>query len=462
MLDFAEQHIEKNPWNEVIKQKGGENMHPRLLIVGTVPYNTKSTSRAFDAYFHYWEKDNIAQIFSNTKKPCKGHCETLFQITDHRMLQRWMGKKVNTGIIFHYNELKDEWTDTSLELGSELAETVYKYGQKHTPFTHLMRGVLWRKRFWCTEKLNNWLDEFDPECVFLAFSDDYFIPQIAMYVAKRYHVPIVSCIGDDYYFNSEKTWSPFYHLYKFTYRKLIDKVLAWPGSAMYISDKIRDKYNAEFGLDGETVYLSSTVQRKPFSVINTEKPVITYFGNIRMGRNNSLNDIGNALGRINQQYVLEVYSNERDEEYYSVFNGNPNIRFMGSVPYAHVQKRMSESDITVIVEGLSEQDINMSRYSLSTKAADALASGASIIAYGSMESGIIDYMQKTGASAVCTRKEELEGCVRDLMTDPMLQRQYYDQAIVMTKKHHNRRASCSVAEGVIDKAIEDMKQGEKK
>ena len=48
-------------------------MHPRVLIVGTVPYNTKSTSRAFDAYFHYWEKENIAQIFSNTKKPCKGH-----------------------------------------------------------------------------------------------------------------------------------------------------------------------------------------------------------------------------------------------------------------------------------------------------------------------------------------------------------------------------------------------------
>lgn len=26
-------------------------MHSRVLIVGTVPYNTKSTSRAFDAYF---------------------------------------------------------------------------------------------------------------------------------------------------------------------------------------------------------------------------------------------------------------------------------------------------------------------------------------------------------------------------------------------------------------------------
>lgn len=432
-------------------------MHPRLLIVGTVPYNTKSTSRAFDAYFHYWEKENIAQIFSNTKKPCKGHCETLYQITDHRMLQRWMGKKINTGVIFHYDDLMDEWTDTSLELDSEAAEVAYKFGKKHTPFTHLLRGLLWCRRYWCTEKLNEWLDEFRPECVFLAFSDDYFIPQIALYVAKRYNIPIVSCIGDDYYFNRMKTINPIYHLYKSTYKKLIDKVLAWPGSAMYISDKIRDKYNAEFCLNGETVYLASTIQRKQFSTISTEHPVITYFGNIRMGRNNSLNDIGYALGKIKTEYTLEVYSNESDEQYYDIFNNNPNVKFMGSVPYSQVQKRMAESDITVIVEGFAEADINLSRYSLSTKAADALASGASILTYGSLESGIIDYMQSTGASMVCTKAKDLEKCIRKLMSNQELQKKYYEQAIVMTEKHHNRRASCTVSEGVINKAIEQMK-----
>ena len=436
-------------------------MHPRLLIVGTVPYNTKSTSRAFDAYFHYWEKENIAQIFSNTKKPCKGHCETLYQITDHRMMQRWIGKKIDTGIIYHYDDLEDEWKDTDLELGSEAVEAAYKFGRRHTPFTHLMRGLLWRKRFWCTEKLNKWLDEFDPECVFLAFSDDYFIPRIAMYVAKRYSIPIVSCIGDDYYFNIENSFNPLYYLYKQTYRKLINKVLAWPGSAMYISDKIRDKYNKEFGLDGETVYLASTIQRKPFSVINPEHPVITYFGNIQMGRNNSLNDIGYAIGKINPQYILEVYSNESDEQYYKGFNDNPNVKFMGSVSYTQVQKRMTESDITVIVEGFAEADINLSRYSLSTKAADALASGASILTYGPLECGIIDYMQSTGASMVCSKTEDLQKCIWKLITDTDMQKRYYDQAIVMTEMHHNRRASCTVSEGVINNAIEHMRQEEK-
>lgn len=434
-------------------------MHPRLLIVGTVPYNTKSTSRAFDAYFHYWEKENIAQIFSNTKKPCKGHCGTLFQITDYRMLQRWLGKRIDTGIIYNYDELEDEWLNNDLELNSNTAEAAYKFGKKHSAFTHLLRGILWQKGFWCTDKLNKWLDDFNPECVFLAFSDDFFIPKIALYVAKRYHVPIVSCIGDDYYFNIKKTFNPIYHIYKGAYRRLIDKVFSWPGSVMYISDKIRDKYNTEFGLDGETVYLASGIKRKPFKPINTDKPVITYFGNIRMGRNNSLNDIGNALGRINPEYRLEVYSNESDEKYYKVFKDNPNVKYMGSVPYNQVMKRMAESDMTVIVEGFRESDINFARYSLSTKAADALASGAAILTYGPMESGIIEYMHSTNASMISNDSSKLETDIRKLMCDQNLQKAYYDQAIVMTEIHHNRRSSCTVSENVIQKAINKMVRG---
>jgi hypothetical protein len=437
--------------------RGEAEMHPRVLIVGTVPYNTKSTSRAFDAYFHYWEKENLAQIFSNTKKPCKGHCGTLFQITDHRILQRWTGKKIDTGIIYHYDDLDIEWRDNDPELGSAKAETVYKIGGRHTPLTHLLRGLLWRKKFWCTEKLNHWLDEFKPECVFLAFSDDYFIPQIALYVAEQFHIPIVSCIGDDYYFNVQKTLNPFYHLYKSTYRKLIDKIFAWPGSAIFISDKIRDKYNAEFHLDGETVYLTSSIKRKPFAPINVEHPVITYFGNIRMGRNQSLYDIGYALKEINPQYNLEVYSNEKDEAYYSKLKDNPNIKYMGSVPYAQVQKRMAESDITIIVEGFEEQDINQSRYSLSTKAADALASGAAILTYGSIECGIIEYMISTEASVVCTRKEDLLNDIREMIDNQVQQRQRYDQAIAITKAHHQLESSCRISETVIERAICKMK-----
>ena len=427
-------------------------MHHRVLIVGTVPYNKKSSSRAFDAYFHNWEKENIRQIFSNTKTPCKGHCSELYQITDHRILRRFLGHREETGRIFYDKDLPEEWADNDLEVGQKAAKA-YRLGAKHSSLTHLLRGFLWQKRFWCTEQLDRWLDDFKPECVFLAFSDDFFIPKIALYAAKRYRIPIVSCIGDDYYFNLHFSLNPFYWIYKLSYRRFIRRLFRHPGSAIYISDKIRDKYNEAFGLDGDTVYLTSEVVRREFQPVNTISPLITYFGNIRMGRNQSLSKIADSLAEIDPAYRIEVYSNESDTAYSRILEENPHVLYGGSIPYSMVQKKMTDSDITVIVEGFRKKDVDLSRYSLSTKAADALASGCAILVYGSAECGIVEYMQSTGAAMVCTKRDELTGCIRELIGNDALRQAYYDRQIAVSNEHHTLIRSCETAERIIDTAI---------
>ena len=125
----------------------------------------------------------------------------------------------------------------------------------------------------------------------------------------------------------------------------------------------------------------------------------------------------------------------------------------GTIPYQLVQEKMAKSDITVIVEGFKDEDIDCSRYSLSTKAADALASGATILTYGSPECGIIEYMQSTGASFVCTEKALLVDTIIQMFERTDLQREYYDQQIVMTREHHNIEASCATVERIIKKTI---------
>ena len=83
-------------------------MHPKLLIVGTVPYNRQLSSRAFESYFKNWEKENLAQIFSNPKEPIKGHCGTLYQITDKRMLDRYFKSITNSKIVLSRIQFRAE------------------------------------------------------------------------------------------------------------------------------------------------------------------------------------------------------------------------------------------------------------------------------------------------------------------------------------------------------------------
>ena len=432
--------------------------HNRVLIVGTIPYNKNTSSRAFDAYFHNWEKKNMRQIFSNTKTPVKGHCGSLYQITDHRLLKRWMHQTEEVGVIFEDKDLPDDWTDTDLEVGNGTVNYLYKIGSKDSPLKYILRGILWRKKFWNTEKLNVWLDEFNPECVFLAFSDDYFIPRIALYVSNKYNIPIMSCIGDDYYFNDKKSFSPFYHIYRKTYKHLIDQVFQRPGSAMYIGNKIRDKYNAAFGLHGETIYLTSDIQRHSFRQIDTEHPRFLYCGNIRLGRNQSLADIGYALQRINKDYYVDVYSAEQDEAFIHVLKDCPGVRFHGAVPYTDVMRLTEECDVTIIVEGFSKQDVDTTRYSLSTKAADAIASGGNIFVYGDINCGVIEYMQESGCAVVCTEQDKLEESLRRLIFDSKLQHQLYERAIVVDQEDHDKEKNRTLTEQMFVRLIEDTRK----
>ena len=149
-----------------------------------------------------------------------------------------------------------------------------------------------------------------------------------------------------------------------------------------------------------------------------------------------------------------MYSGAKDAALYKVFKSNPNVFYGGMIPYERVQDKMQKSDVTVIVEGFEEKDINQSRYSLSTKAADALASGAAILTYGSPECGIVEYMQNTKASFVCTDKSQLEGTIKQMLDSRDLQEQYYARAIVMTNENHNIKKSCATVERVVAHVME--------
>lgn len=433
-----------------------QNRHPRVLIVGTIPYNPNTSSRAFDAYFHDWEKENLRQIFSNTKTPIKGHCGSLFQITDQMLLKRHFHRIDDVGVIYNYDELPTEWIDAGdLEVGSKFSEILYKLGSKESAFKHLARKILWKKKFWNTEKLRNWLDDFKPESVFLAFSDDFFIPEIAMFVADRFGIPIMSCIGDDYYFNDKKSFSLLYHIYRKKYKACINQVFSHKTSAMYISDKIRDKYNEEFGINGDTVYLASDIERHEFRPIDAGNLKISYCGNIRLGRNASLVDIGNALQEINTEYKVDVYSAEKNEEFIKVLSECSGIRYHGLVPYSEVMKITAESDISIIVEGFSPEDVTVTKYSLSTKAADAISTGCQILSYGSADCGVIGYMLSTECSVVCTDKSMLVDSIKNLIIDTEYQRKLYEKSAVIQKEHHNKEKSIAVTERLFRELIEE-------
>jgi hypothetical protein len=436
---------------------------PRILIVGTAPYDRNCQSRAFDSYFHGMPPEDLAQIFTYQYRPQKGHCGKLFQITDEMMLKRFFLKNAIVGRSYSIEELQEDDGIASINKQANsqnnikqklVIQWLYKYGKKDRPTTYLLRGLLWKKNNWCTEELNIWLETFNPECVFLSFSDDFFISKIALYVAEKFNIPIISSIADDYYFNDKISLSPFYYLYRNMYKKLINKILRRKGStAIYIGDRIRDKYNKEFGLQGETIYLTSMIERRAFRPIDVDKPIISYFGNIRLGRDQSLIDIGEALARINSTYVLHVYSNEKDIKYIKKMQRAKGIVFHGTIPYTEVLAKMKKSDILIVVEGFCKEDVKTVKYSISTKIPDTLSVGVQVFAYGDADCGAIDYLQKMGCVAVCTNKSQLINALKELIFNKDVQRSYYNKMIETVESNHRNSKSTEKFKNLIERTV---------
>ena len=361
-----------------------------------------------------------------------------------------MHKPVDVGTVYYYDELDEKGSSAVVDTG-DLASQGYKLGRSHTPIVELLRGVLWRDKYWCTEKLIKWLDDYQPELVFYNFTNNLFLQKIVLFISDRYGIPIVTAIGDDYYFNDKRSFSLAYHMFRWRYKKLTEEVFSHRGSAVYVCDKIKDKYNERFGLGGETIYFNTEVKRKPFTPIDLVSPKIVYFGNIRLGRNHALKNIADALYRINPQYKLEVYSNEQDESVYRELINHQSVIWGGAIPYSEVVMKISTCDIYVIVESFREIDLNFTRYSLSTKAADGLASGALVFAYGPTDSGIIDYLVKTEAACVCTREEYPEDELKRILADVVLQHSLYSKAEIIAKSNHTLEGSTRKFESIVNR-----------
>ena len=107
----------------------------------------------------------------------------------------------------------------------------------------------------------------------------------------------------------------------------------------------------------------------------------------------------------------------------------------------------------MVVEGFKPENLAFTRYSLSTKAADSLASGAAVLTYGPEDAGVISYLASTGATAACTNPEGLEECIRKLLDDVDYQKHNYLKAVEICKKNHTIESSCAVFDGIVERVI---------
>ncbi len=422
--------------------------YPNLLVIANNSLSeNNSNGRTLAGFLKGWDKENIAQIYISGEIPSSNVCDNFFQITDSALLKGFFKKNTIGKQVFNAVEANNNSNVNKRSKGKSILKIVF-------------RDILWGTNVWWNKKLKNWLNNFSPEIILFFAGESVFTYKMVMKIAKYCKIPIVVYNSEGYYFKEKNYLKkggiisdlvyPFFHSnYKRIFKKLMKKAV----HTVYINDKLKHDYDKEFNLPSTTVYTASDVQqgsKKEQSII----PVVSYLGNLGVGRHIALIEIAKALNEINSDYKLNVYGKIPNETVKEAFQNCPAIKYCGLIPYSEVLEVMYNSDLLVHGESFDDFTVWDLKYAFTTKIADSLSCGTCFFVYAPEELACTEYLLENECACVVTDKNQLRVTLEKLLNDRELREKYIQKGLEIAAKNHNSKKNCEQFQKILIDAVE--------
>lgn len=391
--------------------------------------------KTLSTYFRRFTADEIAQFYIHSEIPTSNICENYFRITDMDIIKSIFSRK--RGKAYTKNDIQFG-RDNPCTNDSRKISAMYQKGRERSPLIYFARNLIWRLGNWNNKAFNNWIDEFDPDVVFLASGDYSFLYRIALHAAKTRKIPLVISCMDDYYFYNKNENSFMGKVVHKCFMRQVCKTIDYASCLFTICDNMSKDYSEYFKKKNcYTLHTSSTMERKS---LHNPTNNISYIGNLGYKRNEQLIELGQALKKIDcdgkPQYI-DVYSAEKRSDILVGLTEENGIRFHGEISSDKVHEIMRNSMAVIHTESFDEDMRKRVAYSVSTKIADSLASGTCIFAYGPPEVASMQYLIDNRAAFCITEAEKLEDGLRKLIENEKLRQEFVSNALTLAEKNHD-------------------------
>ena len=375
----------------------------KLLIISHNPISTyQNMGKTMLSLFSRFKKEELCQLYIYPSVSDVDLCESYYRITDKSVIKGMLTRHV-----------KGETTLPNLEwhekFENEEDRLLYSNPKNIKSYRQLARDIIWKIAPWWNNELKTWIDQMEPDCVFLVPGNNAFIYDVALKISQNYKVPIISYICDDYFFvKKSKQWLEKIRTY--FVRKKISETMEKSQAIITICDELNKAYSSFFLKNTVTIMTGSN--HNISSDIYSKKKIttMTYMGNLSCNRDNALCDIGIALDEINNSrntaYRLDVYTH-LSEAMKQKFADINSVRLYDFVSGSDFEKVFWNVDLFLHVEDFSEESIDRVKHSVSTKIADILASGIPLFAYGPENIASMAHLKRNECAICVTEKDEL-------------------------------------------------------
>ena len=423
--------------------------YPNLLVIANNSLSeNNSNGRTLAGFLKGWEKKNIAQIYISGETPSSKVCDNFYQITDNAVIKGLFNKNNVGKQVFNVVETNNNSNTNKLSKSKSILKLV-------------MRDTLWGTNVWWNKRLKSWLDDFSPDIILFFAGESVFTYKMAMKISRFCNSPIIVYNSEGYYFK-EKNYLKnggiisdlIYPLFHSNFKRIFKKLMKKTVHTVYINDKLKNDYDEEFNLPSTTVYTASDIQLCSKKEKNSE-PVISYLGNLGIGRHIALVEIAEALQSINQDYKLNIYGKIPNDTVSEAFNNCSAINYCGVIPYSEVIEVMHKSDLLVHGESFDDFTIWDLKYAFTTKIADSLSCGTCFFVYAPQELACAEYLLKNECACVVTKKEELAKTLEKILTDEQLRNSYIKKGLEIAEKNHDSIKNCDKFQKILIEAVKN-------
>lgn len=315
-----------------------------------------------------------------------------------------------------------------------------------------IRNVVWKLSKWWNIHFDDFLQDFRPDVVLLQAGDAPFMYYIARKISKKLNIPLYMFNTENYVlkdtiYNSSKKNDPFHFLLKRSLKREYKKTMDMVAYCVYCTEYLEEKYQQKYPHPNKSIALYVSSDFPLCEEIVKDKFIVSYCGNLGVGRTDALYSFATVLNDVNDTAILRVYGNFSCEEDKQKLCSLSNVEYMGFASYEELYNVYCESSLLIHCE--LEARLKNLETAFSTKIGDSLKSGRPFLVYASRKYPFVQYLEKNKAAHIASDENELYTVLRKCMEEDEYRKLYVERAIEIAQKNHNLKRNSQVMYSIL-------------
>lgn len=280
-----------------------------------------------------------------------------------------------------------------------------------------------RLRYDVSDNLLNWVKHVNPNYIYTPVGSIEMAHLVLDLIELFPNAKLIYHGYDEWNKNSSKTLSKRYLKEG---EAILKKIIDVATTRIAISKKMADYYQSYYD---KPFYSFCNPVEDISKLIVLKKNIITFIGYIGNHNLSSILILAKALTLLNEtELELIIYSNIDIELEHQLQRIYPNTSVKGWVSHSDIPIILKGSRILYLPIGLEEHVVKFTKYSISTKLAEYLASTTPILYLGPQNIAMTDILQKYNAAAVVT--ENNTKIIADKIRSLLYDKKYIDSLAV--------------------------------